>query len=129
MFQHLCCVLCLLSDALSWLVLRGADQFMACYFQLCSQQVGVSYCPKKWAQAAAIAYVAGDVSAGAEADQQGGLRQFERLTKVSVEGLRYRAEDIARSLTKSSIKEACPFDPFILFEHLSPCFMPLKVLP
>ncbi|KAK9906356.1 hypothetical protein WJX75_000482 [Coccomyxa subellipsoidea] len=45
-------------------------------------------------------------SNGAEADQQGGLRQFERLTKASVEGLRYRAEDIARSLTKSSIKEA-----------------------
>lgn len=39
--------------------------------------------------------------------QQGGLRQFERLTKASVEGLRYRAEDIARSLTKPAIKEAC----------------------
>ncbi|BDA46069.1 ATP-dependent RNA helicase dbp9 [Coccomyxa sp. Obi] len=45
-------------------------------------------------------------SDGAAAAQQGGLRQFERLTKASVEGLRYRAEDIARSITKSAIKEA-----------------------
>lgn len=42
------------------------------------------------------------------AEQEGGLRPFERLTKASVEGLRYRAEDIARSLTKSCIKEARP---------------------
>ena len=39
---------------------------------------------------------------------QAGLRPFERLTKASVEGLRYRAEDIARSLTKSAIKEVGP---------------------
>ena len=102
---------------------------MACYIQLCGKQADSNYCPKRWAQAAAAAEVAGGVSAGAEADQQGGLRQFERLTKASVEGLRYRAEDIARSLTKSSIKEARPFNPFVLYEHLSPCFMPLKLLP
>jgi len=53
--------------------------------------------------------------AGVEpADQEAGLRPFERLTKASVEGLRYRAEDIARSLTKSCIKEA------------GPCLHPLK---
>jgi hypothetical protein len=44
-------------------------------------------------------------AAAAEAGQQEGLRPFERLTKASVEGLRYRAEDVARSLTKSAIKE------------------------
>lgn len=45
---------------------------------------------------------------GGEAGAHGGLRPFERLTKASVEGLRYRAEDIARSLTKSAIKEVGP---------------------
>lgn len=37
-----------------------------------------------------------------------GLRPFGRLTKASVEGLRYRAEDIARSLTKTAVKEVQP---------------------
>ena len=47
---------------------------------------------------------------GADGSAQGGLRPVERLTKASIEGLRYRAEDIARSLTKSAIKEVgCVF--------------------
>ena len=33
------------------------------------------------------------------------LRPFTRLTKAATEALRYRAEDVARSLTKSVIKE------------------------
>ena len=48
---------------------------------------------------------------GGDGSAQGGLRPFERLTKASIEGLRYRAEDIARSLTKSAIKEVgCVLD-------------------
>lgn len=34
------------------------------------------------------------------------LRPFERITKAAVEGLRYRGEDVARSITKNVIKEA-----------------------
>lgn len=34
------------------------------------------------------------------------LRPFDKITKVAVEGLRYRAEDVARSITKSVIREA-----------------------
>lgn len=35
-----------------------------------------------------------------------GLQPHQRLTKAAVEGLRYRAEDVARSITKNVIKEA-----------------------
>lgn len=35
----------------------------------------------------------------------GGLQPHGRLTKAAVEGLRYRAEDVARSITKNVIKE------------------------
>lgn len=35
-----------------------------------------------------------------------GLQRHPRLTKKGVEGLRYRAEDVARSITKNVIKEA-----------------------
>ena len=35
----------------------------------------------------------------------GGLQPHQRLTKAAVEGLRYRAEDVARSITKNVIKE------------------------
>ena len=34
------------------------------------------------------------------------MRAFSRLPKVQVEALRYRGEDVARSLTKNTIKEA-----------------------
>ena len=34
------------------------------------------------------------------------LRTFDKITKAAVEGLRYRAEDVARSITKSVIREA-----------------------
>lgn len=34
-----------------------------------------------------------------------GLQRYQRLTKAAVEGLRYRAEDVARSITKNVIKE------------------------
>jgi len=34
------------------------------------------------------------------------LQPFERITRAAVEGLRYRAEDVARSITKSVIREA-----------------------
>lgn len=34
------------------------------------------------------------------------LKQFLRLTKQGIEGLRYRAEDVARSITRNVIKEA-----------------------
>lgn len=40
-----------------------------------------------------------------EGPSEGGLQPFPMLTKTSVEALRYRAEDIARSLTKTVIKE------------------------
>ena len=33
------------------------------------------------------------------------MQPFTRLTKASVEALRYRGEDIARSITKSVVKE------------------------
>ena len=42
-----------------------------------------------------------------EAAPEGGLQPFPMLTKASVEALRYRAEDIARSLTKTVVKEVC----------------------
>lgn len=35
-----------------------------------------------------------------------GLQPFHHLTKASVEALRYRGEDIARSITKAVVKEA-----------------------
>jgi superfamily II DNA/RNA helicase len=44
-----------------------------------------------------------------DSGQKQGLRPFERLTKAAVEGLRYRGEDIARSLTKSAVKEVDVF--------------------
>ena len=48
-------------------------------------------------------------AAGAEeADEEaapGALRPFPRITRAATEALRYRAEDIARSLTKTVIKE------------------------
>jgi len=34
------------------------------------------------------------------------LEPFDKMTKAAVEGLRYRAEDVARSITKSVIREA-----------------------
>ncbi len=34
-----------------------------------------------------------------------GLQRYQRLTKAAVEGLRYRAEDVARSITRNVIKE------------------------
>lgn len=43
----------------------------------------------------------GSGSGGAAA----GLQRYQRLTKAAVEGLRYRAEDVARSITKNVIKE------------------------
>lgn len=33
------------------------------------------------------------------------LKPFTRLTRAAVEALRYRGEDVARSLTKSVVKE------------------------
>ena len=33
------------------------------------------------------------------------MQPFTRLTKAAVEALRYRGEDIARSITKSVVKE------------------------
>ena len=36
----------------------------------------------------------------------GGLNPFTKLTKASVEALRYRGEDVEKSLTKNAIKEA-----------------------
>lgn len=38
----------------------------------------------------------------------GGLQPHQRITKAAVEGLRYRAEDVARSITKNVIKEVRP---------------------
>ena len=37
-----------------------------------------------------------------------GLQPFARLTKASIEALRYRGEDIARSISKSVVKEVTP---------------------
>lgn len=34
------------------------------------------------------------------------LTEFDKFSKIAVEGLRYRAEDVARSITKSVIREA-----------------------
>ncbi|KAK9802873.1 hypothetical protein WJX72_007990 [[Myrmecia] bisecta] len=51
------------------------------------------------------ATVAADGQEAAAASKHG-LRLFARLTRASVEGLRYRAEDVARSLTKAVIKDA-----------------------
>ena len=36
----------------------------------------------------------------------GGLTPFTKLTKASVEALRYRGEDVEKSLTRNAIKEA-----------------------
>ena len=38
-------------------------------------------------------------------DASAGIQPFTRLTKAAVEALRYRGEDIARSVTKSVVKE------------------------
>jgi len=38
--------------------------------------------------------------------QQLELKTFDKVTKAAVDGLRYRAEDVARSITKSVIREA-----------------------
>ena len=46
----------------------------------------------------------GDAGA-ASAAAAPGLAPFGRLTRAAVEALRYRAEDIARSLTRSAVKE------------------------
>ncbi|KAL3136078.1 hypothetical protein ABBQ32_007103 [Trebouxia sp. C0010 RCD-2024] len=46
-------------------------------------------------------------STGAAEEEDGtGMQPFTHLTKAAVEALRYRAEDIARSITKSVVKEA-----------------------
>lgn len=34
------------------------------------------------------------------------MKPFDKLTKIAVDALRYRAEDIARSITKAAVKEA-----------------------
>ena len=52
---------------------------------------------------AAAARAAGTSTRGGPA---GGLQPHQRLTKAAVEGLRYRAEDVARSITRNVIKEA-----------------------
>jgi ATP-dependent RNA helicase DDX56/DBP9 len=52
---------------------------------------------------AAAARAAGTSTSGGPA---GGLQPHQRLTKAAVEGLRYRAEDVARSITRNVIKEA-----------------------
>lgn len=41
----------------------------------------------------------------ASEDAGGGMQPFSGLTKASVEALRYRGEDIARSITKAVVKE------------------------
>ena len=67
-------------------------------------------------QAAAAAAAAADESDSGSDDEEGGsgrgrggaaagLQPHPRLTKKGVEGLRYRAEDVARSITKNVIKE------------------------
>ncbi len=66
-------------------------------------------------QAAAAAAAAADESDSGSDDEGGsghgrgsaasGLQPHPRLTKKGVEGLRYRAEDVARSITKNVIKE------------------------
>ena len=43
--------------------------------------------------------------AGGAAAPAGVLRPFGGLTRAAVEGLRYRGEDVARSITKNVIKE------------------------
>jgi hypothetical protein len=45
------------------------------------------------------------VSLCAGAEARSGLAPFAKLQRSAVEALRYRAEDIARSLTRSAIKE------------------------
>lgn len=42
---------------------------------------------------------------GGEARREPALRPFTGLTRAAVEGLRYRGEDVARSITKNVIKE------------------------
>jgi len=44
--------------------------------------------------------------ASAADDATCGLQPFHHLTKASVEALRYRGEDIARSISKAVVKEA-----------------------
>ncbi len=41
---------------------------------------------------------------GAEASEEG-LSAFTKLTQASVEALRYRGEDVEKSLTKNTVKE------------------------
>ena len=41
----------------------------------------------------------------AEDEHLPALQPFPRITRAAIEALRYRAEDIARSLTKTVIKE------------------------
>ena len=38
-----------------------------------------------------------------------GLSAFTKLTRASVEALRYRGEDIEKSLTKNTVKEVRPY--------------------
>ena len=40
-----------------------------------------------------------------DAESASGMQPFARLTKAAVEALRYRGEDIARSITKTVVKE------------------------
>ena len=42
--------------------------------------------------------------AGNEASEEG-LSAFTKLTQASVEALRYRGEDVEKSLTKNTVKE------------------------
>jgi ATP-dependent RNA helicase DDX56/DBP9 len=57
------------------------------------------------AAAAAPPSDAGGEEAAAEA-AAAALKPYTRLTRAAVEGLRYRAEDVARSITRPVIKEA-----------------------
>jgi ATP-dependent RNA helicase DDX56/DBP9 len=59
------------------------------------------FAPAAAADAAADASVSGAVAAPPSA-----LRPFDRLTRAAVEGLRYRGEDVARSITRGVVREA-----------------------
>eukprot|EP00890_Picochlorum_soloecismus_P003951 jgi/Picsp_1/4557/NSC_01927-R1_dead-box atp-dependent rna helicase 16-like len=48
----------------------------------------------------------GQVNGVIMSEGEGGVKAFDRITKVAVESLRYRGEDVAKSITKSVIREA-----------------------
>jgi hypothetical protein len=45
-------------------------------------------------------------SSGEAGDEKKGLQQFHRLKNEAVEALRYRGEDVLKSLTKRAVREA-----------------------